>query len=162
MALAEAAMAAAGGGWCSAMAAVGGGLCRALAAGPQGARRCRAPGAGRQAAGGGWLQGGRQCRPRAGELAAVLRRPQVASGWVGRGRRAAGSPGAPGHKIEDREVRNWTRVSRRAESKSAESRHGAWRDSVAPKHVARLRLATSSAASRVCQRGSLVMSKHVA
>ena len=36
MALAEAAMAAAGGGWCSAMAAVGGGPCRALAAGPQG------------------------------------------------------------------------------------------------------------------------------
>ena len=93
MALAEAAMAAAGGGWCSAMAAVGGGPCRALAAGPQGARGCRAPGAGRQAAGGGRLQGGRQRRPRAGELAAVLRRPQVASGWVGRGRRSAGSPG---------------------------------------------------------------------
>ena len=107
MALAEAAMAAAGGGWCSAMAALGGGPCRAPAAGPQGARGCRAPGAGRQAAGGGRLQGGRQCRPRAGEVAAVLRRPQVASGWVGRGRRSAGSLGeAPGHKIQDREVRN--------------------------------------------------------
>ena len=45
---------------------------------------------------------------------------------------------------------------------SAESRHGAWRDSVAPKHVARLRLAMSSAASRVSQRGSLVTPKHVA
>ena len=45
---------------------------------------------------------------------------------------------------------------------SAESCRGAWRDSVAPKHVVRLHLATSSAASRVCQRGSLVTPKHVA
>ena len=45
---------------------------------------------------------------------------------------------------------------------SAESRHGAWRDSVGPKYVARLRLAMSSAASRVCQCGSLVTPKHVA
>ena len=88
----------------------------------------RVQGARGRSPGHGWgrLQGGRQRRPRAGELAVVLRRPQVASGWVGRERRSAGSPGeAPGHKIQDREVRNWTRVSQWAESKSAESRHGA-------------------------------------
>jgi len=124
----------------------------------------RVQGAGGRSPGRGWgAAAGRAATPAAGELAAVLRRPQVASGWVGRGRRSGGSPGeAPGHKIQDREVRNWTRVSRWAESKSAKSRHGAWRDSVPPKHVARLRLATSSAASRVCQRGSLITPKHVA
>ena len=36
-----------------------------------------------------------------------------------------------------------------------------WRDSVVPKHVARLCLATSSAASRLSQRGSLVTPKHL-
>ena len=45
---------------------------------------------------------------------------------------------------------------------SAESRHGAWRDSVATMHVARLSLATSAAWPWVFQRGSLVAPKHVA
>ena len=44
----------------------------------------------------------------------------------------------------------------------AESRHGAWRDSVAPMHVARLSLATSAAWPRAFQRGILVAPKHVA
>ena len=44
----------------------------------------------------------------------------------------------------------------------AESRHGAWRDSVVPMHVARLSLATSAAWPRAFQRGSLVAPKHVA
>jgi len=44
---------------------------------------------------------------------------------------------------------------------SAESRHGAWRDSVAPTHVARLSLATSVAWPQALQRGSLVAPKHV-
>ena len=86
----------------------------------------RVQGAGGRSPGRGWgAAAGRAATSAAGEFAAVLRRPQVASGWVGRGRRSAGSPG---HKIEDRELRNWTRVCRWAESKSAESRHGAWRD----------------------------------
>jgi len=110
-------------------------------------------GPGGRSAGGARVQGAGGRSPGRGWGAAAGRAatPAVGRGacWVGRGRRAAGSPGAPGHKIEDREVRNWTRVSRWAESKSAESRHGALRDLVAPKHVARLRLATSSAASRV-------------
>jgi len=45
---------------------------------------------------------------------------------------------------------------------SAESRHGAWHDSVAPTHVARLSLATSAAWLQAFQRGSLVTPKHVA
>jgi len=45
---------------------------------------------------------------------------------------------------------------------SAESRHGTWRDSVAPTHMARLSLATSAAWPRALHRGSLVAPKHVA
>ena len=67
--------------------------------------------------------------------------------------------GGEGRK-EEREVEE--KAVQRVGLYSAESRHGAWRDSVAPKHVARLRLATSSAASCVCQRGNLVTLKHVA
>ena len=44
----------------------------------------------------------------------------------------------------------------------AESRHGTWRDSVAPMHVDRPSLATSAAWPRAFQRGSLVAPKHVA
>ena len=60
----------------------------------------RVQGAGGRSPGRGWgAAAGRAATSAAGEFAAVLRRPQVASGWVGRGRRSAGSPG---HKIEDR------------------------------------------------------------
>ena len=44
----------------------------------------------------------------------------------------------------------------------AVSRHGAWCDSVASKHVARLSLATSDPLARVCQRGSSVAPNYVA
>ena len=50
----------------------------------------------------------------------------------------------------------------RADLYSAESRHAAWRDSVAPMHVARLSLATLGSLARVCQGGSSVAPKHVA
>ena len=50
----------------------------------------------------------------------------------------------------------------RADLYSTESRHAAWRDSVALKHVARLSLAMSGPLARVCQRGSSVAPKHVA
>ena len=57
---------------------------------------------------------------------------------------------------EEEEKAGWVNLYK------AESRHGAWRDSIAPKHVARLSLATSKSLARVCQRGSLVAPKHVA
>ena len=40
--------------------------------------------------------------------------------------------------------------------------HATWRDSAAPKHVARLSLATSGPLAHACQRGSSVAPKHVA
>ena len=44
----------------------------------------------------------------------------------------------------------------------AELRHGAWRDSVATMHVARLSLATSAAWPRAFQRGSLIAPRSLA
>ena len=93
MALAEAAMAAAGSGWCSAMAAVGGGPCRAPAAGLQGARGCRAPGAGRQAAGGGGCRvGGNAGRGQGSLLQCSGGRRWRAARWVAVG-------GRPGPRV---------------------------------------------------------------
>ena len=65
-----------------------------------------------------------------------------------------------GVKKKEREVEE--EAVQRVGLYSAESRHGAWRDSVAPKHVARLSLATSDPLARVCQRGSSVAPKHMA
>ena len=57
---------------------------------------------------------------------------------------------------EEEEKAGWVNLYK------AESRHGAWRDSVAPKHVTRLSLATSDPLARVCQCGSSVALKHMA
>ena len=111
------------------------------------------------------LAGGGELRPRGGRgrrrAKPPSRRPRG-----GRGRRARPGrrrPAAPRKERRHKQKRDrWARFLVGPNVYQAESRHGAWRDSVVPMHVARLSLATSGSLARVCQGGSSVAPKHVA